>query len=243
MVSLGAVDPAHGDRRHRGARAGAVRAGRVGQRRGGRADEVRDRQPGVQGQPRGVRRVRPACLRERGAEAGVPSTPTSSSSTPAPSPARPRRKRAKPCARRCAPTIPPVWSSRVAPPRIEPDAFRPWPRACVSSRKAQLGARVPRVDALAATPLADTMGGPAAALGGALRTRVGVKVQDGCNNACTYCIVHVARGRATSRPAHEVVAECAALARAGVGRSCSRASTWVRSGAGRRNLDRLVRLA
>ncbi len=45
------------------------------------------------------------------------------------------------------------------------------------------------------------------------RTRIGVKVQDGCDNACTYCIVHVARGRATSRPANEVVAEAVALAR------------------------------
>ena len=52
-------------------------------------------------------------------------------------------------------------------------------------------------------------------VGEGFRTRVGVKVQDGCDNACTYCIVHVARGRATSRPADEVVAECAALARAG----------------------------
>ena len=48
------------------------------------------------------------------------------------------------------------------------------------------------------------------------RTRIGIKVQDGCNNACTYCIVHVARGRATSRNADEVVAEAMALARAGV---------------------------
>lgn len=48
------------------------------------------------------------------------------------------------------------------------------------------------------------------------RTRIGIKVQDGCDNACTYCIVHVARGRATSRNADEVVAEAAALARAGV---------------------------
>ncbi len=47
-------------------------------------------------------------------------------------------------------------------------------------------------------------------------TRVGVKVQDGCNNACTYCIVHVARGRATSRPSEEIVAEVRELARAGV---------------------------
>ncbi|MDE8703213.1 tRNA (N(6)-L-threonylcarbamoyladenosine(37)-C(2))-methylthiotransferase MtaB [Adlercreutzia equolifaciens] len=48
------------------------------------------------------------------------------------------------------------------------------------------------------------------------RTRIGIKVQDGCDNACTYCIVHVARGRATSRSADEVVAEATALARAGV---------------------------
>ena len=50
----------------------------------------------------------------------------------------------------------------------------------------------------------------------AFRTRVGVKVQDGCNNACTYCIVHVARGRSVSRPAEEVIGECVALAQAGV---------------------------
>ena len=48
------------------------------------------------------------------------------------------------------------------------------------------------------------------------RTRIGIKVQDGCDNACTYCIVHVARGAAISRPADEVVAEAAKLARAGV---------------------------
>lgn len=48
------------------------------------------------------------------------------------------------------------------------------------------------------------------------RTRIGIKVQDGCDNACTYCIVHVARGRAVSRPADEVVSEAVALAQAGV---------------------------
>ncbi|WP_281653880.1 MiaB/RimO family radical SAM methylthiotransferase [Eggerthella sinensis] len=53
--------------------------------------------------------------------------------------------------------------------------------------------------------------------GPSFRSRVGVKVQDGCDNACTYCIVHVARGRATSRPADDVVAECVAYARAGAG--------------------------
>lgn len=48
------------------------------------------------------------------------------------------------------------------------------------------------------------------------RVRVGVKVQDGCDNACTYCIVHVARGPARSVPAEAVLAEAEALARAGV---------------------------
>lgn len=48
------------------------------------------------------------------------------------------------------------------------------------------------------------------------RTRIGIKVQDGCDNACTYCIVHVARGRATSRPADGAVAEAVALAQSGV---------------------------
>ena len=56
---------------------------------------------------------------------------------------------------------------------------------------------------------------PLLPVGPGFRTRVGVKVQDGCDNACTYCIVHVARGRATSRPADDVVRECASYARAG----------------------------
>lgn len=51
---------------------------------------------------------------------------------------------------------------------------------------------------------------------GRARTRVGVKVQDGCDNACTYCIVHVARGRAVSTPLENVREEVAALAKAGV---------------------------
>lgn len=57
---------------------------------------------------------------------------------------------------------------------------------------------------------------PLLRVGDEFPTRVGIKVQDGCNNACTYCIVHVARGRAWSRPADEIVAEAVRLARAGV---------------------------
>ena len=52
-------------------------------------------------------------------------------------------------------------------------------------------------------------------VGGEFPTRVGVKVQDGCNNACTYCIVHVARGRAWSRPADEILDEVCRTAGAG----------------------------
>lgn len=39
------------------------------------------------------------------------------------------------------------------------------------------------------------------------RTRAFVKVQDGCDNRCTFCIVTVARGEGRSRPADEVVEE------------------------------------
>ncbi|KXK48448.1 MAG: tRNA (N(6)-L-threonylcarbamoyladenosine(37)-C(2))-methylthiotransferase MtaB [Anaerolineae bacterium] len=43
------------------------------------------------------------------------------------------------------------------------------------------------------------------------RTRAFVKVQDGCDNACTFCITTVARGAGRSRPLEEVVAEVRAL--------------------------------
>lgn len=46
--------------------------------------------------------------------------------------------------------------------------------------------------------------------------RVGVKIQDGCDHACTFCIVHVARGKAWSRPSAEILAEVKALAASGV---------------------------
>ena len=46
-------------------------------------------------------------------------------------------------------------------------------------------------------------------------TRAFVKIQDGCNNHCAYCIVSLARGRERSRPRHEILAEAQALATAG----------------------------
>ncbi len=48
------------------------------------------------------------------------------------------------------------------------------------------------------------------------RTRVGIKIQDGCNNACTFCIVHVARGKARSRDVDSCVDEAVRLEQAGV---------------------------
>ncbi len=43
--------------------------------------------------------------------------------------------------------------------------------------------------------------------GEAYRTRIGVKVQDGCDQACTFCIVHKARGASWSRPFNDIVSE------------------------------------
>jgi len=46
-----------------------------------------------------------------------------------------------------------------------------------------------------------------AAAGWAGRTRAFVKAQDGCDNACTFCITTVARGAGRSRPLDEIVSE------------------------------------
>ena len=48
------------------------------------------------------------------------------------------------------------------------------------------------------------------------RTRAFVKVQDGCRNKCSFCVVTVARGEERSRTVEEVVAEIQALEAAGV---------------------------
>jgi threonylcarbamoyladenosine tRNA methylthiotransferase MtaB len=47
------------------------------------------------------------------------------------------------------------------------------------------------------------------------RTRALVKIQDGCDNACTYCIIRVARGEQRSRPPDQVLAEVQARLEAG----------------------------
>jgi threonylcarbamoyladenosine tRNA methylthiotransferase MtaB len=47
------------------------------------------------------------------------------------------------------------------------------------------------------------------------RTRAFLKVQDGCDNRCTFCIVTIARGEARSQPADDVLAEVRSLVDAG----------------------------
>ena len=68
---------------------------------------------------------------------------------------------------------------------------------------------VPEPDA---APLAIETAGP---LAPGRRTRAFVKVQDGCDNKCTFCIVTVARGDSRSRPVGELVAEIRELVDAG----------------------------
>jgi threonylcarbamoyladenosine tRNA methylthiotransferase MtaB len=47
------------------------------------------------------------------------------------------------------------------------------------------------------------------------RTRALIKIQDGCDNACTYCIIRVARGPQRSRSAGEILSEVRARLAAG----------------------------
>ena len=46
-------------------------------------------------------------------------------------------------------------------------------------------------------------------------TRAFVKIQDGCNNYCTYCIIPYTRGNVRSKPKDEVISEITELANNG----------------------------
>ena len=46
-------------------------------------------------------------------------------------------------------------------------------------------------------------------------TRAYIKIEDGCNMFCTYCIIPFARGRVASRPFDDIVAEAKSLASSG----------------------------
>src|SRR5260221_2383996 len=44
------------------------------------------------------------------------------------------------------------------------------------------------------------------------RTRPNLKIQDGCNNRCSFCIIPFVRGRSRSAPADQVVQQVRGLA-------------------------------
>lgn len=52
-------------------------------------------------------------------------------------------------------------------------------------------------------------------VGSVRKTRAVIKIQDGCDRFCTYCIIPYARGRARSKPIDEIEAEARALVEAG----------------------------
>ena len=47
------------------------------------------------------------------------------------------------------------------------------------------------------------------------RVRAGIKIEDGCDNQCTYCAISGARGSVVSKPPEDVLREAEALARQG----------------------------
>jgi len=47
------------------------------------------------------------------------------------------------------------------------------------------------------------------------KTRAVIKIEDGCDNFCSYCIIPYARGRIKSRPLDAVIAECQRISDAG----------------------------
>lgn len=73
-----------------------------------------------------------------------------------------------------------------------------------------------RIEVIEKGALAQKLSEHAMRIGKEFPLRVSVKVQDGCDHACTYCIVHVARGKAWSRPEGEIIAEVHALEAAGI---------------------------
>ncbi|MCC9076229.1 tRNA (N(6)-L-threonylcarbamoyladenosine(37)-C(2))-methylthiotransferase MtaB [Litorilinea aerophila] len=64
------------------------------------------------------------------------------------------------------------------------------------------------------TPFEEPLGGVAPEQ--LRRTRAFIKVQDGCNNRCTFCVVTIARGASRSRPVADIVREIQELCAAGV---------------------------
>jgi len=98
---------------------------------------------------------------------------------------------------------------------LDPDGLRALdPRVVVESDRAALASHVAAIlgRSASAPGRARLAQRRAAQAGGAFRTRVMVKVQDGCDRRCSYCIVPDARGVPRSVPAADVIARVRALA-------------------------------
>lgn len=65
------------------------------------------------------------------------------------------------------------------------------------------------------TPRRETFRLPWVDLGAALDRRMDLKIQDGCDAMCAFCVIPFVRGRSRSRAAADAVAEAASLARRG----------------------------
>ncbi|WP_455139230.1 MiaB/RimO family radical SAM methylthiotransferase [Thermophilibacter sp.] len=90
------------------------------------------------------------------------------------------------------------------------------PTVEVVREKSRVAARA--LDALglaASSPDAPRVAAPVSAPTPTGRTRPGVKIQDGCDNRCSYCIVWRARGAGRSVPVAEVTSEVAAACERG----------------------------
>ena len=82
----------------------------------------------------------------------------------------------------------------------------------VAAAKALLaGAASPRSD----IPETDSLPYETMSIEKSERTRAYVKIEDGCENRCAYCIIPYARGRVVSRPENEVLEELSRLAASG----------------------------
>ncbi|MBZ5617889.1 MAG: tRNA (N(6)-L-threonylcarbamoyladenosine(37)-C(2))-methylthiotransferase MtaB [Acidobacteriia bacterium] len=76
------------------------------------------------------------------------------------------------------------------------------------------------------------------------RTRPNLKIQDGCNNRCSFCIIPFVRGRSRSAPAEQVVDQVSGLARRyrEIVLSGINLGRWGREAGSRMRLADLIRL-
>lgn len=86
-------------------------------------------------------------------------------------------------------------------------------RIVVENDKSRVAGRVLSLLGRDALPQAE---GAPVRVGEPFRTRAVVKIEDGCDAFCAYCIVPIARGLPRSEPLRDVIAEVQALADAGV---------------------------